>query len=172
MRPLLTLTLLWMTLFSLHAADAKDDEAGAADDSKLSGYEEVDYKLVQVSPEKYKNKRITYTGRFLGFTNTAPDYMVESGIDHNKYFLIGLDNLKVLAIAKKSRNKDLDELLAGLKPGATLQVYGRIKKFRVEPRHALQSAYYLEVVQVVVRDDVPAARGAGRVMERRAPGAQ
>lgn len=172
MRLLLTLALLWTTLLALHAADAKDDDqdgaakGAAAADPKLAGYEEVDYKLVQASPEKFKNDRITYSGHFLGFTNTAPEYMVESGIDHHKYFLIGLDNLKVLAIAKKSRNKELDELLVGLKPGAVLQVYGRIKKFRVEPRHALQSAYYLEVTEVVVRDDQPAARVLPRLPQR------
>jgi len=117
MRLLLPLTLLWCSILALPAADAKDDQA---EDGKLASYEAVDYKLVQVSPEKFKSQRITYTGRFLGFTNSAPAYMVESGIDHNKYFLLGLDNLKVLAIAKKSRNKELDTLLASIKPGMTL----------------------------------------------------
>ncbi len=161
------LLALMMGLPAAMAADQNDDDREKWDKE----YETVDYALVMASPEKYKNKKIAYEGVYLGYTTTFPRYMEDSGIKSTDYIGIGLTNLKVPAIAKKSRYKDLDVLIAPLPRQSKLKFYGKIKKFRHEPDATVMPRYYLELVHAEVIEKSNQGGPAGTIwwggMERR-----
>ena len=136
-------------LASVHAALALSEEA-------KKKYDQVTFKQLKVVPEDYKNKKVTYTDVFHGFSTTFPPYVEKSGFKVTKYFYLKVGGLAIPVMAKKS--DEMNTLMVNLDRGATVRLYGKIKKFRSKPVHTTYPRYYLALEEL----DVVAAPKVGQ----------
>jgi hypothetical protein len=111
-------------------------------------HKEIEFKLLRVTPEDFENKKVTYNGRFIGLTAQFHNYMVESGLKPDRYLGIGVGDLAIPVFVRKQG--DIAEFLAGVKPGCTVQVYGRVRDFRRKPPTALLPKFYLDLEHITV----------------------
>lgn len=139
-----------LLLFAISANAAPTH--GEVPESIFKSATEVDFKLLRITPEDYDNKRVTYNGRFIGITAQFYEYMVKSGLRSDRYVAIGVGDLAIPIFVRKQG--DIPEFLAGLKPGCTVQVYGRIRDFRHKPPAHLPR-FYMELDHITVLEQAP-----------------
>lgn len=110
-------------------------------------YQLVDKAILKAQPEKYKNKKIYFESKYSGYATTFPRYMERSGIKAGKYFHLRTypSNLPVLAEKKK-----FVDLVIGLKKGCRVKIYGKVRKFVVNPKRSRFPHYFLDVAEIVV----------------------
>ena len=125
----------------------------------LTPYMEVDINVLKVAPEEYSSKKIVFTSTYTRYSTTFLPYMEESGIETGKYFWLDIGGLRLPVIAKKDGG--MNSLVAGLKRGKTVKVYGRVKKFKKDPRQTLHSVYYVRVDKIEPVNDVPVQPDTG-----------
>jgi hypothetical protein len=114
-----------------------------------------------VTPDDFESKKVTYNGRFIGLTARFHDCMVSSGLSTSRYLALGVGDLAVPVFVRKQG--DMAEFLAVLKPGATVQVYGRIREFRRKPPSALLPKFYLDMDHITV---LQAAPDVGKALQK------
>lgn len=119
----------------------------------LTPYLEVDINVLKVAPEEYSSKKIVFTSTYTRYSTTFLPYMEKSGIETGKYFWLDIGGFRLPVIAKK--NDEMNSLVADLKRGKTVKVYGRVKKFKKDPQQTLHSVYYVRVDKIEPVDDVP-----------------
>ena len=151
--------LPWLVMLALAAglyaaAPVGTTDRNAKPNPKTQGYETLEFKVLRAMPEEYKNKKVAYEGVYFGFAITFLPYMEKSGFEASKYFGIGVGDLSLPVMAKK--NDDFNELIGKvLEKGATVKVYGKVKKYRVEPEITTFPHYYLELDYVEIVKDAP-----------------
>ena len=128
-------------------------------EEQLKAYEVTDFGLLRAAPEEYRNKKVAYEGRYLGFTVTFLKYMEESGFKASRYIGFSVNGVQIPIMAKK--NDDLNELFgAVLKKGAKVKVYGKIRQFRRSPKATMLPRHYLSYVYLEILDNT--ARSVGQ----------
>ncbi len=117
-------------------------------------YEETQFNVIKAAPESFSsNKRIVYEAPFFRYSTTFLPYMEKCGFKASRYYLLEIGHGSVPAIAKK--DKEMNELVAGLQRGTVVKVYGRVKKFRHKPVLTVLPHYYVSVERL----EVPGADG-------------
>ena len=143
-------------------------QAGMAADKE---YKEITFNELKAAPENYKYKYITYTAVFKRFATTFLPYMENSGIKSTKYFWLEIGGAQVPVIGKKT--DELNKFVAGLKAGKMVKVYGKVKKFKKEPKQTLYPRYYVDLdnVELVAQTYKTPPSGTNRppVRPRRPP---
>ncbi len=136
-------------------------------------YEEVQFNMIKAAPESFSSsKRIVYEAPFFRYSTTFLPYMEKSGFKASKYYLLEIGHVTVPAIARK--DKEMNELVAGLRRGTAMKVYGRVKKFRHKPLLTTLPHYYVSVEKLEKSDGVSPAtpqesRRPSRLPRRRLP---
>lgn len=161
MRTIAILSLLWALALGAAAQDQDAPPPGAqpppaneklakffANYEKHDAYEEVTAKALKAAKDDYKNKKIYYEGVFLGFADELPDYFEKSGFKSSKYYVFALEDISLPILLKK--NDDSQLLFGELANGATLRVYGELKKFRFQAKAGRMPEYYFEPVYVKI----------------------
>jgi hypothetical protein len=130
-------------------------------------YTEVEYKALKLSPKDYKHKSVTYTAAYLATRTTFHPYMERSGFRPDKYFWLVIGDLTVPALAKS--NDDMKKLVLELKFGMKVKVYGKVRKFKREPKATILPHYYVDVknLEVILDDTKPLPRPRPRPRPRR-----
>ena len=112
-----------------------------------SQYALVTKELLKAQPEKYKNRKIYFETKYLGYATTFAPYMERSGVKAGKYFYLNTIPRSFPVFAAK---KSFSELVIGLKKHSTVKIYGKVKKFPVAPRRTRLPRYYLEVADIQI----------------------
>ena len=139
---LLLLAALLMAA-GLLAEDAKTSDAPTPDSGfDKTKYQEIERNILLAAPEEFKNKRVSLKTRFAGFNTNFPPYMEASGAKASKYYWLraGLRNVPLLL----PKDKGAAELVASLKEGSGIAVYGKVRKFKRKPKMPGMTLYYLE----------------------------
>ncbi len=129
-------------LLSLTLAGSMDAMAAEPATINADRYQEVELLILRATPEKFKNKRIRLTTRYQGFNITFPEYMEKSGFKGDKEYLVHIVPKNLPVIAEK--DDEMTELIAPLKKGTTVVVYGKVKEFSRKSKHMLPE-YFLEL---------------------------
>ena len=161
MKNLLAFGLLWVLVLGATAQAQEAPPPGEAappvneklakfykNFEKHDAYEEVAFKALKAGKDDYKNKKIYYEGVFLGFADELPDYFEKSGFKSSKYYVFALEDISLPILLKK--NDDSQLLFGELANGATLRVYGELKKFRFQAKAGRMPEYYFEPVYVKI----------------------
>ena len=110
-------------------------------------YALVTKELLKAQPEKYKNKKIYFETKYLGYATTFPPYMERSGIKAGKYFYLRTIPQGFPVFAAK---KDFTDLIISMKKHSAVKIYGKVKKFPINPRRTRFPHYYLEVADIQI----------------------
>jgi len=119
----------------------------------LTPYTEVDIKMLKAAPESYSSKKVTFTSTYTRYSTTFLPYMESSGIKPGKYFWLEIGGAGLPVIARKK--DEMNTLVAGLKRGTPVKVYGRVKKFKKAPKQPLFSRYYVSVDDIEIVELAP-----------------
>ncbi len=125
-------------------------------------YEEVEFSLVKAAPESFSsNRRIVYEAPYFRYMTTFLPYMEKSGFKPSRHYLLEIGHRTIPAMLKKS--KETNELIASLRRGTVVKVYGRVKKFRSKPLQTLFPHYYVDVERIGVEESAaPSSASSGR----------
>ena len=125
-------------------ADEKEDALKklAPTKSKISSFKEKSYKEIRASVKDLKNKKICYEATFINFSNEFPNYMERSGFRESKNYILLAGGKDLPVILKKT--KYTTTLLAELKAGAKVKLYGRVKDFKADKNVKMAASYYLQ----------------------------
>jgi hypothetical protein len=117
-------------------------------------YTEVEFSAIRIAPETYKNKYITYKERYSKYHTTFLNYMASSGFRTDKHIMMEIGHFMVPVIADK---KDFLEAIGSLTKGSEVQVWGKIRQFRVLPKATKSPHYYLDLekIDVVEKKESP-----------------
>ena len=110
-------------------------------------YRLVTKEMLKAQPEKYKNKKVYFETKYLGYATTFPHYMERSGIKAGKYFYIRAQPQNFPVVAKK---KTFSELILSMKKLSIVKIFGKVKKFPVSPGRSRFPHYYLEVADIQI----------------------
>ena len=126
----------------------EDDPAATPIPDKYKSYTAVVPKALKAMPEELKNKRVCVEGEFGGFTTTFPEYFERNGFKNSRYVVFSIRGSAMPVVARK--NDTVNMLMLSLKSGATIRVFGKVKKFSREPRAAFLPHYYLDYTEMQV----------------------
>ncbi|NOY74842.1 MAG: hypothetical protein GXP32_03505 [Kiritimatiellaeota bacterium] len=112
-----------------------------------SQYKQITKELLKAQPEKYKNKKIYFETKYLGYATTFPPYMERSGIKAGKYFYIRAQPQNFPVVANK---KSFSDLILSMKKRSSVKIYGKVKKFPISPGWSRFPHYYLVVADIQV----------------------
>lgn len=113
---------------------------------------ETELKKIILSVEDYKNDRVSYTARYLGFTRDAPPFLNKDFKDGRDIILnVGGPQLPVIA-----EQDDFQSIIQKISPGALVKVRGKVRESRISSRAARTSDYYLELSGLEVVKEAPA----------------
>ena len=132
-------------LLMVCGAPAKPTTGAIAKD-KADKYYGVEFRTLIVSPEDYKNKRVTYIERFLNFSATFFPYMEKSGFKPDKYLMLEIGKYRLPVVAKKT--KEITQFVSGLNADAYVKVFGKIRRFRAKPKRTIRPHYFLELEHI------------------------
>jgi hypothetical protein len=110
-------------------------------------YDQVTKEMLKAQPEKYKNKKIHFETKYLGYATTFPPYMEKSGIKAGKYFRVKAQPLNFPIVARK---KSFSDIIMSLKKRSIVKIYGRVKIFIVSPARTRFPHYYMEVADIQI----------------------
>ncbi|RMD78591.1 MAG: hypothetical protein D6820_09720 [Lentisphaerae bacterium] len=113
-----------------------------------SRYKLVKYSMLKAQKKEYKNDRVQYEAVYLGFNDNFPEYVERSGFRSSRYYYLLAGDLSIPIIVKRS--DDIASLLANLKKGSRVRVYGKLRKFKVSPKHPMFPEYYVELEHITV----------------------
>lgn len=106
-------------------------------------YSEIDYDTLKVDPKKFKNDRVTYTATYKGFLSKIPRFADRSGFNQKKHVMFGVGSHHVPVMAKN--DDEMKAFLAKVKEGSIVKVSGKIREFRIDPKRAVVSGFYLDL---------------------------
>ncbi len=125
---------------------------------KADQYKDVELKVLRMQPEKFKNKKICYESRFKKVMTTFPTYAERNGFKAGKYYWFVIAPLDLPVVARKT--DEMNALAVALESGASVKVYGKIRKFKLEPKAAMLPHYYLELIHLEVLSE-PEKKNSG-----------
>ncbi len=143
-----------MPLFILHAQDTEENPLVAVfgkyakQDNSHDRYKEITYNELKASKKELEHKRAWYEGAYMGFNDTFPHYVEESGIKASRYYYLLVNGMEVPVIAR--RKKEISDLIGKLKKGAKVRIYGKVKEFRQKPARTILPHYYIEFDHLMV----------------------
>lgn len=111
-------------------------------------YNSVEAKLLKITPEEFRNKKIFYQSQYIGIRKIFPKYIQDSGFKPDKYYCFEIDPGNIPVFTKKS--EEYTKLLLTIKPGSTVQVYGKLKKLRYSPKKVKQDLFYLDLEKLEI----------------------
>ena len=111
-------------------------------------YRETTVQKLKATPEKYRNRKVTYTGRFVGFTTTFFPYMEASGFKADRAYGLIVGHASVPVIAPK--DAEFKALMSEIKPGVNVRVRGRLKRFSKKPANTLLPRHYVSLIELEV----------------------
>lgn len=118
-----------------------------ADAGKITAdYNEIEFKVLTITPEKYDKKKVIYSETFTRYSTTFPEYMERSGLSSKKNLLLSIGDSRVPSVCKKTDT--MVTFVSKLERGSTVKVYGKVRKFRVDkrtPKGGMAPEYYVEV---------------------------
>lgn len=111
-------------------------------------YRETTVQKLRAAPEEYRNRKVTYTGRFVGFTTTFFPYMEASGFKADRAYGLVVGHAAVPVIAP--RKAKFKALMSEIKPGVKVRVRGRLKQFSRKPENTRLPRYYVSLAELEV----------------------
>lgn len=140
------------------AENTGQEKKDAALEKKLAEYHTVTFQQLKAAPEDFKEKKVAYAGRFMGFTTRFFPYMEKSGFKSSRYYLLIVTGGDVPVMTKKT--SEFKAIMAEIKPGTLVKVYGRIKKYRSKPVNTRHPRYYLRTDYIRIIQELPPAAKA------------
>jgi len=110
---------------------------------KTQTYQDVKLKELKISPEKYKNKKTTFEGIYLGLKPIFPQIIERNSKSAKKYFLLQVQSIPLPILTKKSGK--LKDLIPTLKTPIYVKLYGKIREFRLKTKKGRGFSYYFEL---------------------------
>ena len=124
--------------------------------AKRERHEEVTLKQLKAAKDDYDRRRVCYDAVYLGFRDTFPEYVEDSGFKSSRDYMLHIGVLDLPVLAKQ---RDWQELIAALKNGSRVKVYGKLQEFRDEPKVKVLPRYYVELEYLQVVEPEPQRHG-------------
>lgn len=124
---------------------------GAINTSK---YKLIDNTAIRNTPQTYYRKYIQLKTKFIATSPSMP-YFIERTFSSKKYYMLIIVPSTFRVIAK--RKKEFDEVIAPLKKGTPLILYGKVKKYSTKRHYRGMSQYYLDLDKIEIDKDAQAA---------------
>ncbi len=112
-------------------------------------YAEVEKEILKAKIEKYYNKKIVLTTNYIKYETTFSEYIEKSGFKSEKYYGLVTSDKKTLYVLIPKRD-DKDDVIPKLKSGSKIALYGRVKKFKKDPKYKDFPLYYLDLEHIEV----------------------
>ena len=114
-------------------------------------YTETEATVVKATPEELKNKKICFTTSFIRYLTAFPTYIESSGFKPSKYYLIEVLPHNFPIMAKK--DQEISDILIKIAPKTQAKVYGKVKKYKIEPKAKILPRYFLELDKLEVLNE-------------------
>ncbi len=122
---------------------------GAEKEFNKEPYKEVEKEILKAKIEKYYNKKIVLTTNYIKYETTFSEYIEKSGFKPEKYYGLVTSDKKTLYVLIPKRD-DKDDVIPKLKSGSKVALYGRVKKFKKDPKFKDFPLYYLDLEHIEV----------------------